>query len=90
MGKTTYSNLGEKPLSAASLVEAQASYGEARKQLRQMKDKEGRPLNIMPNLLVVPPALDDVARTLIPPPNVWMTARLISTRAPPRCWSCPG
>ncbi|OIV46740.1 head protein [Sodalis sp. TME1] len=65
MGKTTYSNLGKKPLSAASLAEAQASYGEARKQLRQMKDEEGRPLNIMPNLLVVPPALDDVARTLI-------------------------
>ncbi|MEN3260770.1 Mu-like prophage major head subunit gpT family protein [Sodalis endosymbiont of Spalangia cameroni] len=33
--------------------------------MRQMKDEEGRPLNIMPDLLVVPPALDDVARTLI-------------------------
>ncbi|MGL9774584.1 MAG: Mu-like prophage major head subunit gpT family protein [Sodalis sp. (in: enterobacteria)] len=65
MGKITYSNLGKKPLSTASLVKVQASYDEGRKQLRQMKDEEGRPLNIMPNLLVVPPALDDVARTFI-------------------------
>lgn len=61
----TVSNLGTAPLSAASLAEAKASYGAARTALRSMKDVEGRPLNVRPTLLVVPPALEDTANALM-------------------------
>ncbi|EDK3374461.1 head protein [Salmonella enterica subsp. enterica serovar Poona] len=61
----TVSNKGNKPLSAASLADAQASYGAARTALRNMKDTEGRPLNVTPMLLVVPPALEDTANALM-------------------------
>ena len=59
------SNLGTAPLSAASLATAQASYGKGRTALRNMKDVEGRPLNVNPTLLVVPPALEDTANALM-------------------------
>jgi phage major head subunit gpT-like protein len=65
VGKAVYSNKGNKALSSASLAEAQASYGAARTQMRRVKDEEGRPLNLMPKLLVVPPALEDTANTLM-------------------------
>jgi len=58
------SNKGSAALTAGTLALAQASYGAARTALRKMKDDEGRPLNITPNLLVVPPALGDVALTI--------------------------
>ncbi|HHT9137378.1 MAG TPA: Mu-like prophage major head subunit gpT family protein [Candidatus Wunengus sp. YC60] len=56
---------GSSPLSIATLAAAQASYGAGRVALRKMKDEEGRPLNIMPNILYVPPALEDTARALL-------------------------
>lgn len=59
------SNKGTKKLSVVSLAAAKASYGEARKTLRSMKDDEGASLKILPNLLVVPPALEDDANYLI-------------------------
>lgn len=59
------SNLLTKKLSIASLADAQASFGAARTLLRGRKDEEGRPLKLMPTLLVVPPALEDVANTLM-------------------------
>jgi phage major head subunit gpT-like protein len=59
------SNRITKKLSIASLAEAQASYGAARTLMRGRKDEEGRPLNLMPNVLVVPPALEDLANTLM-------------------------
>lgn len=59
------SNMGKAPLSAASLKEAQQSYGAARTALRNVKDPEGRPLNVTPTLLVVPPSLEDTANALM-------------------------
>ncbi|WP_410499701.1 Mu-like prophage major head subunit gpT family protein [Chitinibacter sp. S2-10] len=59
------SNKGTKKLSCASQAAAQASYGAARTAMRKFKDDEGRPLNIMPNILLVPPALEDTARALL-------------------------
>lgn len=59
------SNQGTAPLSAESLDKAKASYGKGRTVLRNMKDTEGRPLNVRPVLLVVPPALEDTANALM-------------------------
>ncbi len=65
VGKGTVSNKGTKKLSVASQAAAQASYGAARTALMSMKDDEGRPLNVQPNVLLVPPALADTANTLM-------------------------
>lgn len=65
VGKTTVSNKGTKKLSIATLAAAQASYGAARTALMKMKSDEGRSLNIKPNILLVPPALADVANALV-------------------------
>lgn len=58
-------NKGTKQLSIATLAAAQASYGAYRTAMRKFKDDEGRPLNILPNVLLVPPALEDVANALM-------------------------
>lgn len=65
VGKGTVSNKGTKKLSIATLAAAQASYGAARVALTRMKSDEGRSLNIKPNILLVPPALYDVANALM-------------------------
>lgn len=52
-------------LSAATQAAAIASYGEARTAMRKFKDEEGRPLNITPEVLLVPPALEHIALALI-------------------------
>ncbi|QBK69394.1 Mu-like prophage major head subunit gpT family protein [Acinetobacter johnsonii] len=65
VGKSGVSNKGTKKLSAASQEAAAASYGEARTALMSMKDEDGRPLNVNPNLLLVPPALEATANALI-------------------------
>ncbi|OHX21239.1 Mu-like prophage major head subunit gpT family protein [Chromobacterium sphagni] len=59
------SNKGTKKLSAASLAAARASYGAARTAMKKFRDDEGRPLNIAPNVLLVPPALEDDANLLM-------------------------
>ena len=59
------SNKGTAPLSFATLAAAQGSFGAARTTLRKMKDDEERPLNIKPNILLVPPALEDTANALM-------------------------
>ncbi len=59
------SNKGTKQLSTATLAAAQASFGAARTAMRKFKDDEGRPLNVIPNVLVVPPALEDIANALM-------------------------
>lgn len=51
-------------LRADSLANAQASLGAARTKLMKMPDEQGEPMGLMANLLVVPPALEDVARIL--------------------------
>lgn len=64
-GTVSISNKGTVALSFATLAVAQASFGAARTALRKMKDDEGRPLNITPNILLVGPALEDTARALM-------------------------
>lgn len=59
------SNKGTKALSCASQALALASFGVARTAMRKFKDDEGRPLNITPTILLVPPALGDTARALM-------------------------
>lgn len=63
--EASVSNKGTVALSHATLALAQASYGAARTAMRKFKDDEGRPLNITPNVLLVPPALEDTARALM-------------------------
>lgn len=59
------SNKGSKALSCATLAAAMASYGAGRAAMRKFKDSEGRPLAIRPNILLVPPALEDTANLLM-------------------------
>lgn len=59
------SNKGTKKLSVATQDAADASYGAARTAMRSFKDEEGRPLNINPNVLLVPPALESTAKALL-------------------------
>lgn len=59
------SNKGTAALSAATQAAAIASYGAGRTAMRKFKDDEGRPLNINPNVLLVPPALEHVALALV-------------------------
>ena len=59
------SNKGVAALSIATLALAQASYGAARTAMRKFKDDEGRPLGVRPNVLLVPPALEDTAMALM-------------------------
>lgn len=63
-GGVAVSNKGTKALSAASSAAAEASFGAARLAMRKFKDDEGRPLNITPNVLLVPPALETTALKL--------------------------
>ncbi|MEQ1967367.1 Mu-like prophage major head subunit gpT family protein [Xenorhabdus nematophila] len=65
VGTRSVSNKGKKALSIESMAKAQASYGAARTAMRQFTDDEGRPLNINPNILLVPPALEYTARALM-------------------------
>jgi phage major head subunit gpT-like protein len=60
-----WSNMGTVPLSIASQAAAMASLGVGRTQLRKVKDNDGRPLNSSPNILLVPPALEDTANALM-------------------------
>ncbi len=52
-------------LSAASQAAAAASFGAARLAIMSFKDEEGRPLNLMPDVLEVPPALETTANMLM-------------------------
>lgn len=58
------SNKGTKKLSAATQAAAIASLGAGRIVMMKFTDDEGRPLNTVPNILLVPPALNDVANVL--------------------------
>lgn len=58
------SNKGVAVLSAATQAAAIASIGAAATAMGLFKDDEGRPLNVTPNILLVPVALRDVANTL--------------------------
>jgi len=58
VGKKDTSNKGTKKLSVDS-------YGAARAQMMGLKDEHGKTLNVKPNLLVVPPALEGIARKIL-------------------------
>ncbi|PVX80048.1 Mu-like prophage major head subunit gpT family protein [Paraburkholderia unamae] len=60
-----WSNRGTVKLSIASQAAAIASLGVGRTQLRKVTDNEGRPLNVSPNVLLVPPALEDIGNALM-------------------------
>ena len=57
--------MGTKPLSVATLAHAEESFGAALTVLQELKDEDGRPIGVMPNVLLVPPALRDTARRLL-------------------------
>ncbi|UCZ84453.1 Mu-like prophage major head subunit gpT family protein [Pseudomonas sp. L5B5] len=59
------SNMGTKRLSIATLADAEASYGAAWTVMQEFKDEDGRPINVAPTVLLVPPALRDTARRLL-------------------------
>lgn len=59
------SNLGSKKLSIASYQDVMDTVGAAEAAMMEFKDDEGRPLNITPDVLMVPPALKGVATTLV-------------------------
>ncbi len=59
------SNRGTAVLSNATLAAANASFGAARTAMRKFKDDDGRNLNIRPNILLVPVALEVVAIQLM-------------------------
>ncbi|MBC3252855.1 Mu-like prophage major head subunit gpT family protein [Serratia fonticola] len=59
------SNMGTAPLSVATQAAAQAGYGAARTAMMSITNEEGDPLDISPNILLVHPALEDTARTLM-------------------------
>lgn len=59
------SNVTDKKLSAETQAKAKASFGAAYTAMCKMKDEKGRPLNVKPNILLVSPALEDVATALM-------------------------
>lgn len=58
IGKKTISNKSTKQLSIES-------YAEARRNMMSIKDENGESLKIIPDTLVVPPALEDTARKIL-------------------------
>ncbi len=58
VGKKTYTNKSTAALSADA-------YAAARAAMMGIKNEEGRPLGIMPNLLIVPPALEGTGRQIL-------------------------
>jgi phage major head subunit gpT-like protein len=58
------SNKGTAALAASTQAAAIASFGAARTAMKKFKNDEGQPLNITPNVLLVPPALEDIANIL--------------------------
>lgn len=64
-GQKSVSNRLTVPLSIDTAADAKASFGVARTILKSIKDEEGRPLNLKGTLLVVPPALEDIANALM-------------------------
>lgn len=58
VGKKTYSNMGKKKLSMDSYAEARAS-------MMSLVNSKNRPLKLIPDILVVPPALEGIGRKIL-------------------------
>ncbi|VVE14839.1 putative major head subunit protein [Pandoraea anapnoica] len=65
VGDGVASNKFDMPLSISTQAAAMASYGAMRTAMRKIKDDEGRPLNVRPNILLVGPGQEDVANSLM-------------------------
>jgi len=65
VGDASASNKITAALAIDTLANAKASYGALRTLIKGQKDAEGRPLNVMPNVLLVPTALEDLANSLM-------------------------
>ena len=65
VGKSTVSNKGTKKLSTDSLAAAELSYGAGRKAMMELVDDDGESLDVIPNILLVPPALETVAKRMV-------------------------
>ncbi|WP_372404952.1 Mu-like prophage major head subunit gpT family protein [Acinetobacter piscicola] len=65
VGKGFVSNKITKKLSTANLAAVEASYGAARAGMMEFCDENGDPLGITPNILLVPPALESIAKRLL-------------------------
>lgn len=65
VGDASVSNKFALPLDISTQAAAKASYGAVRTAMKLFKDDEGRPLNVTPNVLLVGPALEDTANTLM-------------------------
>ncbi|MDE0109906.1 MAG: Mu-like prophage major head subunit gpT family protein [Bryobacterales bacterium] len=64
-GKKTFDNQLAAALKADTQANAEASFGKAEVALMEMADPEGRPLGLMPKILLVPPALKATANILM-------------------------
>ena len=58
VGETTYSNLSDAKLSADSFIAARTT-------MMSLKNDQGQPLNLVPDTLLVPPALEQEARMIL-------------------------
>jgi phage major head subunit gpT-like protein len=65
VGRGVTSNRFSLPLTIAGQAAVISTYGAVRTSMRKVQDDEGRPLNITPNILLVPPALEDIANALM-------------------------
>ena len=70
VGDASVSNKGTAALSNATQAAAKGSYGAARTAMKKFKDDEGRSLNVTPNILLVGPALEDMAKMLLTSPKL--------------------
>jgi phage major head subunit gpT-like protein len=70
VGQASVSNKSTAPLSNAGLALANAGYGAGRTAMRQFKDEDGRSLNIVPNVLLVGPALETIGKALLTNPKL--------------------
>lgn len=64
VGKESVSNKGSGVLAATNLAAVMAGYGKAREAIMTFKDEEGMPLNLFPDTLEVPPALEAIAKII--------------------------
>ena len=69
LGENQASNTGTKRLAVDYFENARKTYGAARVAMINQKDYDGRPLNIMPDTLVVGPALEAEANILMKAPK---------------------
>ncbi|KWH56307.1 Mu-like prophage major head subunit gpT family protein [Burkholderia cepacia] len=65
VGHGVTSNKFNLPLTIDGQAAAMATFGKVRSSMRKFKDDEGRPLNIAPDVLLVPPTLEDTANALM-------------------------